>query len=269
MVDSLLLLFFVLAFWWASTGLILYLDGLPRRSFRWSMLGATGLLAAALYGLALSGNDATPAGAALAFTCGLLVWGWNETAFLLGYLTGPRRVACPPGCTGLRRFGLATATLIHHELAIAASGAVILALTWHAPNMTGWYTFLLLWAMRLSSKLNVYLGVANTSAHFLPAHLAHLESYFGRKAINALFPVSATAATLCAAWLVHSALAAEGGSFEQAGATLLAALAVLGVLEHWLLVVPVRMDALWKWGLASRARSETVEEALVVTRLPR
>jgi putative photosynthetic complex assembly protein 2 len=40
---------YALFLWWFSTGLILYLDGLPRRSFRWSMLVATGLLGAALY----------------------------------------------------------------------------------------------------------------------------------------------------------------------------------------------------------------------------
>ena len=32
---------YALFVWWFSTGLILYLDGLPRRTFRWSMLGAT------------------------------------------------------------------------------------------------------------------------------------------------------------------------------------------------------------------------------------
>ncbi len=31
-----------LLLWWASTGAILYLDGLDRRTFSWSMAGATG-----------------------------------------------------------------------------------------------------------------------------------------------------------------------------------------------------------------------------------
>ncbi|MBV8868454.1 MAG: DUF3623 family protein, partial [Acetobacteraceae bacterium] len=39
---------FALFVWWFSTGLIIFLDGLPRRTFRWSMLGATVLLAASL-----------------------------------------------------------------------------------------------------------------------------------------------------------------------------------------------------------------------------
>ena len=37
---------FALFIWWFSTGLILYLDGLPRATFAWSMTGATIILAA-------------------------------------------------------------------------------------------------------------------------------------------------------------------------------------------------------------------------------
>ena len=35
-----------LLIWWFSTGLILFLDGLPKRTFRWSMAAATVLLIA-------------------------------------------------------------------------------------------------------------------------------------------------------------------------------------------------------------------------------
>ena len=34
--------------WWFTTGTIFYLDNLPARTFKWSMLGATGLLFIAL-----------------------------------------------------------------------------------------------------------------------------------------------------------------------------------------------------------------------------
>ena len=36
----------------SAPGLMIYLDGLPQRTFRWSMLGATALLGLSLYGLA-------------------------------------------------------------------------------------------------------------------------------------------------------------------------------------------------------------------------
>ena len=45
---------FTLFVWWFSTGVILYLDGLPRADVRWSMAGATVVLAGALYGLRAS-----------------------------------------------------------------------------------------------------------------------------------------------------------------------------------------------------------------------
>ena len=43
-----------LLIWWVSTCLILFLDGLPKRTFKWSMTAATAVLAGSLYGLALS-----------------------------------------------------------------------------------------------------------------------------------------------------------------------------------------------------------------------
>jgi len=74
---------FTLFLWWFSTGVILYLDGLPRRTFRWSLLGATVLFAVALYGLAVTRSDTSVTGAYLAFTFGVLVWGFQE-----GHLRG-------------------------------------------------------------------------------------------------------------------------------------------------------------------------------------
>ena len=85
--------------------------------------GATVLLGLALVGLAATRDDTRVTGAYLAFTCALLVWAWQEVAFLLGYVTGPRRSACPAGCTGWRRAGFALQTLLHHELALLVLGA--------------------------------------------------------------------------------------------------------------------------------------------------
>ena len=37
----------------------------------------------------------------------------------------------------------------------------MVALTWGGANQVGTWTFLVLWVMRLSAKLNVFLGVPN------------------------------------------------------------------------------------------------------------
>ena len=237
--------------WWLSTGVILYLDGLGRGSFRWSMAAATALSVAALVGLALTSSWQTPAGAYIAFLCALMIWGWNEMAFLMGYLSGPRRTPCPPDATGWRRFRYATETLIDHELAILASGAVIAALTWGEPNQFGLWAFAVLWIMRLSTKLNIFLGAPNIPDEFLPAHMRYLSSYFRRRPMNGFFPFAITAATLFTAFLVHLALVFSETSFAQTGYLLLTTLMTLAILEHWLLYVPISATKLWSWGLAS------------------
>jgi putative photosynthetic complex assembly protein 2 len=244
---------YALFLWWFSTGAILYLDGLPRRTYRWSLLGATAVLGLALYGLAWSRAETTTAAAYVAFTCGLGVWGWNEIAFLMGFVTGPRKQACLDDCRGWRHFGHAIETILHHELAILASAAIVVAIAWGAPNQVGTWTFLTLWAMRLSTKLNVFLGVPNLSEEFLPDHLRYLTRFFTKKPMNLLFPVSVTVATVVTAWVVQRALAPDAGPFEATGNTFLAALLALAVLEHWFLVVPLPSTALWRWGLRSRS----------------
>ncbi len=255
---------YALFLWWFSTGLILLLDGLPRWTFRWSLLGASGAFGLALHGVASSAGDPTPAGAYAAFTSAVLVWGWNEIAFLMGFVTGPRKAACPVGCSGWRHFGHATATVLHHELALAASALLVVLLTWGGVNQVATWTFLILWAMRLSTKLNLFLGVPNPSAELLPDHLRYLGRYLTRKPMNLLFPLSVTLSTAVAALLVHGALAPPAGSFPATGRSLLATLATLGVLEHWFLVLPLPATRLWRWSL--RTRAERRDPALPVPR---
>ena len=243
---------FTLFVWWFSTGAILYLDGLPQRTFKWTMLGTTVLLVLALYALATSGRDTTPAGAYCAFTCAILVWGWQEVAFLLGVATGPRRQPCPPGVVGWERFRLAFQTVLHHELALVLLAGAVLLATWGAPNQTGWWTFVILWTMRQSAKLNVFLGVRNLNEGFLPPHLKYLQTYFTRKPMNALFPVSIALSTLLVIPLWQQALRPGASEFAVTSLTLQASLLTLAIVEHWFLVLPLPFEALWKWGLRSR-----------------
>jgi putative photosynthetic complex assembly protein 2 len=239
--------------WWFATGAILYLDGLPPRTFRWSLLGATIVLAAALVGLELTSAQTSVAAAYAAFGCGVLVWGWLEMTFLMGWLTGPRKQACPTGCRGWRHFVHAIEAILYHELALIAAAVVVGAITWRAPNQVGLWTFAVLWAMRQSAKLNLHFGVRNLSDELLPPHLSYLKSFFTRKPMNLLFPVSVTAATLVAALLVRAAIDAPAGGFEAIGLTLVATLLILAILEHWFLVLPLPVNALWAWGLRSRS----------------
>jgi putative photosynthetic complex assembly protein 2 len=243
---------YTLLVWWVSTGVILYLDGLPRRTFRWSLLGATILLAGALYGLAGSKADTSVGGAYLAFTCGVLAWAWQEVGFLLGLVTGPRQIASPPGCSAGRHLLYAVQAILYHELALFVIGAAVIAATWGGANQVGTWTFLILWVMRQSAKLNLFLGVRNLNESFLPEHLRYMQSYFRRRPMNLLFPVSVCASTFLAVLLWADALAASSSPFEATGLAFCATLLSLAILEHWFLVLPLPSEKLWNWGLRSR-----------------
>jgi putative photosynthetic complex assembly protein 2 len=243
---------YVLFAWWFSTGVILYLVGLPRATHKWTMAATTLMLAIALAAIAHSARDAGHAAAYVGFTGALAVWAWQEVAFLLGYVTGPRRQPCPAQARGWRRAGLAFQTVLHHELALLLLGATLGALTWHQPNRGALATFAILWCMRQSAKLNFFLGVRNLNDHFLPTHLAYMHSYFRRRRMNGLFPLSVIAATVAttAAW--QWALTGDLTAAREAAALLAATLLSLGVLEHWFMVIPLPSHALWNWGLRSR-----------------
>jgi len=247
---------FAVLVWWFTTGAILFLDGLAPRTFRVSFAAATGLLGVALYGLRQSMTDTSAGGAYAAFSCAILVWGWLEMSFLMGFITGPRRQSCPPGCTEWPRFLHATQTIIYNELATLGLGILLFAMTYGAPNRVCFYTYAVLWSMRLSAKLNLFLGVPNTGEKFLPEHLQYLTGYFRKRRMNLLFPVSITASTAVLVLLLRRCfVAGDAGSPSGLGATgtlLVTSLLALAVLEHWFMVLPLPSERLWSWGLQGR-----------------
>lgn len=245
---------FSLLVWWLGTGVILYLDGLPRYTFKFSMTAASAIGLLGLFGIAVSSRHTTVGAAYCAFACAILVWAWQELAFLLGWVTGPRRLPCPDGLRGWMRARAAFQTVAHHEVALVVLAAAMLAATWDQPNQTGWWTFAVLWAMRQSAKLNVFLGVRNASEEFLPPHLSYLGSYFARKPMNALWPVTIIAASFVVFLMFRSLAGAAPGSYDATSLSLVISLLSLAIAEHVFLVLPLRVAALWDWGLRSRAR---------------
>ncbi len=242
---------YALLLWWFSTGLIFYLDQLPVRTFKWSMAGATAILLASFTVMWTTAGETDVASVYAAFTCGVLAWGWQEISLYTGYVTGPRKVRCAPGCSGWRHFGHAIGVNLWHELAIIAAAILIAGLVWDAPNQWALWTYLLLWAMHLSARLNVFLGVRNVSEEFVPPHMEVLKSFLTKKPMNLLFPFSVTLATAGTVALGHAAYLAEDAGM-QAGFTLLTALGALAVLEHWLLMLPLPVEKLFRWSLPAR-----------------
>lgn len=261
---------YALFIWWFSTGAVLYVIGLPQSTFARSMVAMTAVLGLALYGVGVSATDASVAGAYIAFTSALLVWGWHEMSFLTGYVTGSRRSELPDGCDqGLRRLVPAIETVIYHEVAIFLTVIAMVALTWGAPNQVGLWTFVILWLMRLSAKITVYLGVPNLTEEFLPAHLVYLKTYFGRKPMNLFFPLTVTISTAITVLLVAAAMHPAISDYAATGMTFLATLMALAVLEHWFLVLPIPAAAMWAWGLTSRESDNGLDRSADPPAAPR
>lgn len=249
---------FAMFIWWISTGVVLYVVGRPPATHTNAMLAISALAAVALFGLWTTSDDASVFGAYSAFAAALTVWAWHEMSFLTGKVTGPRTTPCPgrpDEPTSLRAPLLpAIGSVIYHEIAIALTAALIFALTFDGPNQIGLWTFVILWLMRLSAKLNIYFGVQNLTEQFLPNHLQYLKTYFCRRPMNGFFPITVTVSTVVTALLAAAALHAAATPFQATGLTFLTILMALAVLEHWFLVIPIPAERLWSWGLASRSQ---------------
>ena len=240
---------FALFAWWASTGVVILLDNLPRRTFRYSVAGASVVLVVALWGLWATRMNTTVLGAYAGFTYGLLAWAWLELTFYTGFITGPRKVRCQEGCSGWRHFGHAIMASLWHEIAVIVVGALVLGLTSGAPNQAGALLFVVLSWMHQSARLNVFLGVPNIAEQFLPEHLDFLRSFLRRRPMNFLFPVSVSVSTVAAVLLVQRALAPGVGAATATSLLFAATMMVLAIAEHWFLVVPLPVDKLWSWSL--------------------
>jgi putative photosynthetic complex assembly protein 2 len=248
--DFLLPPLFALFVWWFGTGVVMLLDGLPRDTYRLSLGISTLIAVGSLACITKGAHNTSVAGAYAAFFCAVLVWGWHELAFLTGWLTGPRKHACSAPGHAPTRLSEAVQAILWHELAIIAMGLLIGALTWGGANQVATWTFALLWVMRLSAKLNLYLGVRNLGQEFLPPHLAYLASYFRHRRMNPLLPISLLLGTGVAVALVFSALHGQGAAC--AGELLVASLLVLALLEHLMMVLPLSPTALWRWAMKAQ-----------------
>lgn len=267
MIDTIGPILFTLFIWWFSTGLILWLDRLPRSTYRYSMAGACIIALAGLLALYTSRDRMDPAGAYCAFASAIAVWAWHECSFLFGYVTGPERRACPPDCRGTARFMRALRSILHHELALAATAVVIVALTYGGQNHVGLWTFLILWVMRISTKINLFLGVPNVGEEFLPQDLRYIATYFARRPMNLFFPLAVTLGTVALAILLQRLTDPALPAFESVALTFYVTLLALAVIEHWFLVAPIPAAALWSWSLKSRGAAPPPEPTAQVVRL--
>ncbi len=235
---------FVVVLWGGSTAVIFYLDSLPTKTFPWSMAAATLLLVGCAVAMLNYKSDPSTFGIALSFAVGLLAWGWTEMALYMGYITGPRKIRCDDGCRGVEHFGHAVSANLWHELVVILFAILIYA----SGNQTAFWCFTLLWLMHLSARLNVFLGVRNVSAEFVPEHMDVLKGFLRRRSMNWLFPFSCAALI---ALLIYLIRLPQSFSLNMA-----ITLVGIGLLEHILLMLPLPIERIWHWSLSKKARQK-------------
>lgn len=240
------------AIWFVATGLIAWADNRERATFSRSLLIGSVAGIAGLLVILVSSLSTQMWAVYLSFIGALMVWGWHELSFLTGASAGPRRGPADPSLTGVARFRQAAATVMHHEVALAVTALLLISLSWNAPNQIGATVFVLMFGMRLISKINLFVGVPNSSSEMLPDQLAYLKTYFGPNRMTLLLGLSIAAIAGATAWFAALALAAPVGSAAMVGASLLTTLALLGVLEHLFLALPFRDGMLWGWAYPQR-----------------
>jgi putative photosynthetic complex assembly protein 2 len=261
---------FVVFVWYASTGVIFYANGRAETTYRWSLLAAAAIASVLVGAVATVGDGSAPGDAVLGFLTAIAVWGLVEMSFLMGVITGPRQTDCPPGCRGWQRFVYAFQVIAYHEVALLMGLAVLVASGSGPANTVAVWTFALLWLMRLSTKFNLFLGVPNTSVDLLPQRIAHIKSYFRQAPMNVVFPLSITLATLAVFGLGLRTVDATASRFDVTAFSMLTTLAVLGLIEHWFLVVPLQIEKLWAWSLdgglvrPQSAKSQAAEPVQVI-----
>ena len=240
-------LLFSLFVWWFATGIVLLLVLRRPRTVRIALAAAAVLFPVCLSILAATATSDTLLAVYAAFTAAVVLWGTQEVAFLTGFLTGPRPMPCPPCARKFDRFRHAVGAILYHEIALLVTGAAVLAVTWGGSNPFGALTFAVLWVMRISAKLNLFLGVPVLNDEVLPGPVIHLRTYFRRGPVNPFFPVAFVCALVLAAAFAALALNPDADQATGAGYALVAAMLALAILEHAFMLIPLPINRLWRW----------------------
>ena len=248
--ETLLACAFAAMCWWIGTGVILWLDRLPPKTFKWSLSGWTILLLLSFWGVYQSMQQVSVFNAYLGFGSVIVMWGWHELTFLTGWITGPRTIALQPGSTGWSRFTQSLNVILYHEVALLINLALLWMIQGDYPNHIALCTFSVLWFMRVSGKLNLYFGVPQNGAQVLPNHLSYLGSYFPTRSITTWFVLSFMSALGVWLWIIFQT---QVGLIEATtGWVLLASLLGLGILEHAMMILPWPLERIWGWALSPK-----------------
>jgi len=235
--------FYSLVIWWVSTAIIIYFNFQPVVRFYFFL---TSLSLALIWGFlwVKHRNDDTIKGAYISFTGALFVWGFVEVSFYTGYIVGPYVRPIFAISPSWQAFHQAVHRSIYHEMMIMTLGIAALGIFWKAKNKFGLITFFILWFAHQSCKLNVFFGVSNIGQEFIPDAVSDMTPYMTVANMNWLFPFSITLNTLIAYKFLKNARNKGEMNWRRIGYILVGMMALLALVEHWLLVLPLN-ESLW------------------------
>ncbi|HYW49099.1 MAG TPA: DUF3623 family protein [Gemmatimonadaceae bacterium] len=239
----------VVGFWWLVTGVIVALQ-----RNEWTKLAAwtisTAVAIWAAYDIHGQRDTRTAASARRTFLAATAIWMWINVGLYGGWIVGPGHTASTAGVATVFRATEAITSLLWHELLCV----LVLFATWlhvrTSPNRIAFHALFTYWGVLQVAKLNIFFGVANPGARFLPPHLQFLLSYYGPPENTAWLPASVVVALGIALSFWWRGWQAKDAFLRQ-GRALLAMLIALAALEY--LLLGVRSDApLWEVFLKAR-----------------
>jgi putative photosynthetic complex assembly protein 2 len=241
----------VIAFWWVATGVIIALQ----RSESTRIIGiiiATVLALVGVMEMHAVRDDETPSGVRRGFLGGAMLWAWVSAAFYGGFLTGIHPVVAVPTAPAWGAVLPAISATLVNDAATLVLLIIGAFMAQGARNRTGLSALLLFWGVQQVAKLNVFFGVANPAANFLPPHLSYLRQFFGPEVNSPFLAVSLGVVAVATAWAARRARRAPTAGRREAAA-LYATILGLAVLE--LAVLGVRLEST-PWDSFLRARGD-------------
>jgi putative photosynthetic complex assembly protein 2 len=238
--------------WWFFTGVILFIvrksDGSKEVAHSRSVFLSIPFAALGVAGLFISAAELTTTKRISRFHLSTAGLGLDRIGIFGRDHNWSRTYRLPYDIKGWDRFYRAYSTLMHHELLLVSSLLVVVVICANATNTVGMWTYLILYAARISAKLNLFFGVPHINTEFVPKPLEHLKSYFTQGRITIAFPIGVTFLSLAFACFTERWIASET-SAQAVGFALLTSMAALAAIEHWLMVVPLPDAKLWRWML--------------------
>jgi putative photosynthetic complex assembly protein 2 len=241
--------FAVVGFWWFVTGVVVALQrNQVTKLIAWIL--STLIALYATHVIHTQRVLRTASSARRTFMAATAIWMWINVGLYGGWIVGPGHAASVAGEASVFRATEAIASLLWHELLCVT---LLFGMWLHvrlSPNRLALHGLLTYWAVLQVAKLNIFFGVANPGARFLPAHLEFLLSYYGPPVNTGWLPVSFFAAVGVALIFWWRGWQAKDAFLRQSRA-LLAMLIALAALEY--LLLGVKSDApLWEVFLKAR-----------------